>query len=208
MVLFGASRARRRLVTDTLTGVTLYDVRAGDVMVVYDSTLPGWFIRLSAWLRHRPAGWNHIVLVGEIDEAGNRWGMEARPGGVGYVDPHSMKRYLNSRKTIHNALQPKTDDQRNRIVSLGRALFKTSYDWNTIEREGFESIGWNVWAPDPITEVIPVHVICSSYIAWIYEHIGIRHPGTTMDVTPADWAEFILDRAWIGLWPPLPTGVL
>jgi hypothetical protein len=172
---------------------------AGDVMVVYDSTIGAWFIRLGAFIRFKPYKWNHVLIFSHYDAAGEPWAIEAHPGRVSWTAGKDLKRYLASHKTLSNIAQPKSPNQRRDLVRLAKAMFGTQYDWEGIVEDGMLAIG----APELLLSKDfgpdkPLHVVCSSFIKWLYDRVGLGSPHTpTRTCTPADWAEYILD-----MWGP------
>lgn len=176
---------------------TLTDVKAGDVLVVYDSTFPGWMIRLGATIERKPNKWNHILIMSHQDAAGTWWAIEAHPGHVGWTAGPDLHRYLTSGKTLNNSAQPKTDDQRHEIVSVARSLFGTPYDDLGITADVMEAIGWSRWDTG-FQNGIPAHFVCSSLASYVYNAVGLIYPFHVIrTTTPADWAGFILEREWI-----------
>lgn len=176
-------------------------IDVGDILVVYDSTFPAWLIRLGEWLMFRPHKWNHVVIVHHQDDTGVWWGIEARPGRVGWTNGVDMLRYMTSPKTIDNALQLKTPEQRQRIAEMTEKLLNgPSYDWAAIIDNALIALRVKVlWkTPDLDTGQIPTHVICSTFAAWIYGNCGMPYPiGRRLrDINPGDWAKFIIDNGY------------
>lgn len=173
----------------------------GDILVVYDSTWPAWFIRLGAWLRFQPHKWNHVVVVSHQDDHGTWWGIEARPGKVGWTSSADMLRYMTSPKTIDNARQEKPFELRQQIVHTVITLLNgPTYDWNAIIDNAALALRIKVlWrTPDIDTGKIPTHVICSSLAAWVYARCDAAYPtySRLRDVSPGDWAKFIIDGGY------------
>jgi hypothetical protein len=167
----------------------------GDVLTIRTSDVGGWLIRLGAWMRGRPHRDNHVVIVSHTDPAGVQWGIEGRPGGVGWVDMASYDGWSHS----SNAEQPKTDDQRAAIVVAARGLLGIGYDWLAIGMDVAEALRIDLlWRPaDWTTTVAPAHVVCSSLAAWANGHVGLARPGGGMaTVTPGDWQLFNDRREW------------
>jgi hypothetical protein len=177
-------------------------VQPGDLLVTRDRRIWAWLIRLGAALGDQPNTWNHVIIASHTDAAGTFWGIEARPGGVGWVD---LAPWLASRWTIHNADQPKTAEQRVQIVAAASGLLGTPYDWQAIAADAMHAIGgsrlWRMrdWDGKP---GVPAHVVCSSLATWIYMHVGLPEPVPPSQrarwrwTTPADWAAFILRHGW------------
>jgi len=63
----------------------------GDLLLTRSKTgVFGRLIRVGAALRDEPNLINHVVIVDHQDRQGTWWGIEGRPGGVGWVD---LQRY-------------------------------------------------------------------------------------------------------------------
>ena len=172
------------------------DLNVGDVLCTRNAK--GWparMIRLGAAVLDKPNTVNHVIIVHHEDRTGTLWGIEGRPGGVGYVD---LRRALKSPWTVANTQQPKTLEQRQTIADVAESLLGTPYDWHGIAQDGMIAIGadklWESrWDDSP-----PAHVVCSSLADWVYEHLKMPSPGRIFDrhVTPGDWAEFIIEHRW------------
>lgn len=172
------------------------NIRPGDVLTVWDGTLPAWFIREGEAILNDPSGWNHILIMSHQDVAGNWWAIEAHPGVVGWTAAVDLTRYLSSPKTIDNARQPKTESQRSQIVAVAKGMFGTPYDWNAIQHIAFEAISHLEWHPADDGNP-PTHVICSSLVAYVYRKVGLQCPPVAeRATTPGDWAKLILTNGW------------
>lgn len=179
-------------------------VPPGTVLVVRDSGIWAWWIRLGEWLKHQPSRWNHVAVYTHTDEAGTPWGVEGRPdGGVGQRD---LTRYLHDPATLHNAAQlaGTTGEQRALICAGAAALLPSKgqhirYDWPAIVRDGLSMVDplyrpeyRDAWGPG-----VPTQVVCSSMADWLYEHVGLATPDADRYCTPGDWARFIQRRGWV-----------
>lgn len=166
----------------------------GDVLAVRSGGRPAWWIRVGAALRDQPNLSNHIAVVDHADASGTLWGIEGRPGGVGWVD---CGLYLKSPCTITNADQPKTAGQRRSVCETMAALLGTAYDWEAIVADGAADLGLKVpgWNPD-WTGTVPAHVVCSSSAAYAYTRAALPCPKGDRLVQPSDWDAFILAQAW------------
>jgi len=174
----------------------LGNIQPADVLAIRSQGVGGRLIRFGAALRElvtnqsQPNLHNHIAVVHHIDKHGTLWGIEGRPGGVGWVD---CDKYLRSPWTITNARQPKTDTQRHHVCDVMVAMLGTPYDWEAIEADTVEAFGLH-WKPD-WHGTVPGHVCCSSAAAYGYTKGGLVRPDPKEDgreVTPADWTNFIL----------------
>lgn len=172
----------------------------GDVVCVRTTGFAGLLIRLGAALLDRPNMRNHVAIVHHRDAAGVLWGVEARPGGVGWVD---MDNYLASPFTISNAEQPKTDEQRTAIAQAAESMLQTPYDWTAIAADAMKAIRADrLWQAKSYGEgQVPAQVVCSSLADYLYAKVGLANPGmvdgdAVRFTTPADWDLFIETEAW------------
>lgn len=175
-------------------------IGVGDVLVTREGP---WYvsgaIRVGAWLMKLPAFTNHAIIVHHQDEQGTMWGIEGRPGGVGWRD---LTVPLSGTLTNANNLQPKTDEQRFLIAYAAEALFATPYDWMAIAEHTKEAL--RLWsATGGIREwkdgEVPAHVVCSSFADWAYEQVHLPNPGgdkLTRMTTPAHWDRFMMRKEW------------
>lgn len=172
---------------------------AGDVCVVRTNGFAGALIRLGAALLGRPNMRNHVAIVHHRDAAGTLWGIEARPGGVGWVD---MADYLASSWTISNAAQPKTDEQRAAIAKTAEAMLQVPYDWTAIAADAMHAIRADrLWRARGYGLAVPAQVVCSSLADYLYSTNGLASPDLTDGdgvrfTTPADWDLFIETEGW------------
>lgn len=175
------------------------EVRAGDVLVTREGNLfMSGAIRLGAALAHLPAFCNHVIIVHHQDSAGTWWGIEGRPGGVGWRD---LTEPLKGTLTNANNWQTKTEEQRYLIAVAAEELLKleTPYDWQAIAEHTRKALSlWkaNVLAREWKDDERPAHVVCSSFADWAYETVGLANPGgnrQTRMTSPGHWDKFILD---------------
>lgn len=170
------------------------DPMPGTVLAVRTSGRPAWWIRLGAALHDRPNLSNHIAVVHHKDAKGTLWGIEGRPGGVGWAD---CSAYLSSPWTVTNADQPMTPGQRDAVCDTMEGLLGTAYDWSAIIADGMADLGMTVPGWDPSWHgTVPAHVVCSSSAAYAYAKAGARCPAGDRLVQPGDWDSFIISRAW------------
>lgn len=176
------------------------EIGIGDVLCTRSSGWPVFFIRLGAALLDRPNTVNHVIIVHHRDDNGTLWGIEGRPSGVGYVE---LGRHLKSAYTLNNAEQPKTEGDRFLIAKAAEKLLKAPYDWYGIFQDAL------LWANKTnVRRMInkdwgdehkpPTHVVCSSFADWVYDYCNLPSPGKRFDrnVSPGDWAKFIIEKAW------------
>lgn len=171
----------------------------GDVLVTREGPwIVSALIRLGAWMTGRPAFCNHAIIVHHQDEQGTLWGLEGRPGGVGWRD---LTGPLSWTLTNANNEQPKTEEQRYLIAVASEALLATPYDWNAIQDHVKEAL--RLWSPrGPVEwtdDEVPAHVVCSSFADWAYEKVGLKNPGgnaITRMTSPGDWDRFMMEKEW------------
>ncbi len=170
----------------------------GDVLTVWDTRrpLPAWLIRIGGWLRgHWRNRSNHVVMAHHVDAAGTWWGIEGRPGGVGWVD---LAQYPHV--TSDNTGQPKTDAQRAALADVAVGMLGTDYDWAAIVTDGRDALRIDhLWKSKDFGVEPPAHVVCSSAWDWAYEHVGLASPGGSVGTrwtTPADWETFNSGQGW------------
>jgi len=178
-----------------------YPVRPGDVLLTRHGNLrtragrAGWLIRLGAWLAGEPHTVDHVIVAHHIDDAGTYWGVQGQPGTVAYVD---IKPWLDHPATIHNAAQPKTDEQRDAVCAVMDAMVtgRVMYDWTAIVADALQVVAplWRMkdnWGGE-----VPTHVVCSSAADFAYEHIGLANPHADRWCTPGHWERFIRRQEW------------
>ena len=175
----------------------------GDVWTVRTNGLAARLIRLGASIRYLFSGNNpdadldnHVVIVIKQTD-GVWWGIEGRPGGVGWAD---LTRYINDPATVTNFEQPKTAAQRAAIVALVPQILGTPYDWDAIFQAAADDLHLpELFNSDPSKwgTTVPGHVICSALAAWMYDHLGMAAPTECRDTQPSDWTAFDLARSWL-----------
>lgn len=164
-------------------------ISVGDVLAVHTTGWAARLINVGAALRGLPAMDNHVVVVSHQTD-GVWWGLEGKPGGVGWT---TLDRYLASPYTVNNAGQPKSGMQRGNIAVLAESMLCAPYDWAAIAADGLRAIGApDLFASDWQGQGPPGHVVCSSFAAWLYAHVGLPCPTGGRTVTPADWTAFAL----------------
>jgi hypothetical protein len=179
----------------TLDTATL---KSGDVVIV---EMGIWIIRVLIWIqalfsgnfKYRKGG--HVIVVSHVDEAGRLWGIEGRPGGVGWTD--LSKR--NGQFGLSNVEQIKTDEQREIIVGTMKQLLGARYDYEAYLDIALATVGITAQWTDYNGEDVPIQFICSAVADYVYEEVGLANPGgaeLTRYVTPALWAKFCTTKEW------------
>lgn len=142
------------------------------------------------------SAWNHVAVAHHTDAAGVAWGIEGRPGGVGWVD---LRSYLDDGFTLTNVRLTKTPEQRSAVCTGAVALLGTPYDWAGILGDSFECLAPRLdalWRRRWAGSAAPGHVVCSSLADWLYASAGLPSPGLERETSPADWAALILAKGW------------
>src|SRR6202012_1567327 len=105
-------------------------LKPGDVLLVHGSGVFGELIRLGSALANKPNLDGHVCFMHHWDAQGIPWGIEGRPGGVGYAD---MRPYINDPYMLNNCGQPgRSDNDRVLAASDAEAMLGTRYDWQAI----------------------------------------------------------------------------
>jgi hypothetical protein len=175
-----------------------FGVDVGDVVAVATNGWAAKVIDLGERLAGKRDLDNHVAVVHHIDAAGVPWGVEGKPGGVGWVD---MRGYLGDRRTRSNAAQPKTAAQRAIVGDNIVKTLSTQYDWPAIAGDALMLLAPDLpklFAVNWHGQGAPGHVVCSSYAAWLYRVAGLAHPSVGQErfCEPADWTSFDETKAW------------
>lgn len=180
----------------------------GDVLLVRNkgtaatTRLARWAIQLGAWLEGDPTTWTHVIVADHIDDTGLFWGLEGRPGGVGWVD---IAPYLDDPVTLTNIRQPKAPNQRALITTAMAPLVgKAGYDWAAILADAAIALAaaghvepiWYERVRVQWGTTMPGHVVCSALADYAYERAGLESPVPDRFCTPGDWARLIKARNW------------
>ena len=179
--------------------VPLNRVRPGDVICTRNPKgLAARLIRLGAAFLDRPNTVNHVIIAHHVDEHGTFWGIEARPGGVGWID---LKKVTGPKHpySIANTSQPKSPEQRQQVSDAATAMLGTAYDWRGIGLAAMNAIGLEtIWDRFDTEAGPPTHVVCSALADYVYDLVGLRSPGQRYGrtTTPGDWAWWITERGW------------
>lgn len=142
------------------------------------------------------AHYGHIAVYWGQDEVGRHWVIEAAPDGIGWrmIDPWDGKFGLT------NYEQPKSDEQRTKIVELLVELTKARYDYSAYFYFALESVGiTSHWIREYDGVALPPSFVCSALADFIYEVCQLANPGgdeKTRFTTPAEWARFADRREW------------
>ncbi len=175
-------------------------VQPGDVLCVRGPDRSWWdrwvgrLIRLGAALRDEPNLDSHVVIAHHTDAAGTHWGIEGRPGGVGWVD----LAVYDGPYVVTNATQPKTPDQRAAVCAAAVGLLGTGYDWAAIGMDTLDALHLDaLWRDHTWGDQPPAHVVCSALATWVYQHVGLASPRVPWRTsTPGEWTAWILEKGW------------
>lgn len=182
----------------------LIALNPGDVVAVdTGNATQDDLIRLGALIAGEPAPANHVVIVHHRDKAGTLWGIEGRPGGVGYAD---MAKYTGSKLVKFansNTGQARTAAQSLAVCQAAQGLLGVGYDWvGGIEADALSAMHldalaglidhWWGWHDPAAPGTRPGHVVCSSLAAWVYRELHLPAPAVKDAelTTPADWWAF------------------
>jgi hypothetical protein len=170
-------------------------LKPGDVLAVRGSSYwVNWWIRFGAALRGLPNLDAHVAIMHHYDSGGVPWGLEGKPGGVGWRD---LRDYLKNPYTVTNVDQPgRADKDRASVAHDAEAMLGTAYDWQAILGDGFQDIHIDLWNPQWAPATRPGHVVCSSFAAYLYAKYGWKHPRLNQEryCQPGDWDQFIIDN--------------
>lgn len=175
-----------------------------DLLIVSGTNWASKLIEIGAILRGKDPA-SHVAVYWGIGKTGIPLCIEGRPGGVGWKD---ARPYLNDSRTVTNAAQPKTPQQRAAVCDVMVKLLGTQYAWvSGITADVCEALGAvdvavtldHLWAPDPATGRLPGEVVCSSAAAWAYAAAKLATPRPELAwerTSPGDWREFIEQKHW------------
>jgi hypothetical protein len=175
----------------------------GDVCSVRTNGWEAALIRFGAACRGEPNLDNHIVVVHHTDATGTVWGIEGRPGGVGWVQ---VEGYFDNAYVVTNRLQPKTESQRATVCNIVEAMLHTPYDWPAIAEDALDDLHLDLLWGEKWKEKTPGHVVCSSLAAWAYYKANLKEPGNYLTLKqeqkelptmqPSDWTMFDLENGY------------
>lgn len=167
----------------------------GMVLAVQTTGWAAAVIRMGEEVSGKPNIDNHVVVVHHLDNNGVWWGVEGRPGGVGWAD---LRKYLGHPQTVANVGQH-LGIAGPQIATQAALMLGTAYDWQGIAADALNDLHINdLFAQNWQGQGAPGHVVCSSFAAWLYEHFGLAHPslGRERFCQPSDWTKFIEDKGW------------
>lgn len=174
-------------------------LRPGNILVISGgNTIIDQAIQIDSILQGQPAA-QHVAVVHHRDPGpkGVLWGIEGRPGGVGWVD---CTHYVGHPLTVSNIHQPIPEAARYVIGVTMEAMLGTPYDWQAIVEDGGLAFGLpDIWH-EKVDGKLPGHIVCSSLAAFGYCKTGQPSPRPTdyRHVSPGDWEKFIIDHRWAG----------
>jgi hypothetical protein len=173
-------------------------LKPGDVFSVRTSTNEDT-IEFGEAMQGKPNLDNHVAGMHHWD-GDIPWGLEGKPGGVGWVD---MRNYIGHPFAYNNCLQPnRIDTARILVAADGEKLLGTRYDWEAIGGDTLEALHVKLYHLTWTNGTVPGMVVCSSYWAYLYGIANWRHPSTGDErmCEPADWLNFIIQNNYhVGL---------
>jgi hypothetical protein len=171
----------------------------GDVVVV---KMGNWILHALIWIQallsmksFKYVNYGHVAVVDHRDDEGRLWGIEARAGGIGWVN---LDQYSGA-YGLSNAEQPKTEELRSKITTVMQNLLGTSYDYYAYLEIALNTLGITKHWTDFQGNDVPVQFICSAVADYVYEDEKLPNPGgyaITRYTTPAEWAAFIDKKQW------------
>jgi hypothetical protein len=169
-------------------------LRPGDVLAVRTPGLAGQVIRIGEELSGKPGLDNHIAVCHHWLD-GIPWGLEGKPGGVGWAD---LRLYLASPFTVNNCGQPgRSDASRATVAADAEHMIGTAYDWDAIADDTLRAFHMRDLFASTWRGAVPGHTVCSSFAAFLYERAGWDHPQVAgRDCEPADWTAWIMERGY------------
>lgn len=180
--------------------IEVSELRPGDVVAVpLGNRWLGFVVWLQALFTMKSnvyGRYGHIAVYHHEDAAGRKWAIEAAPHGIGWRDISSWDGHFG----LTNVNQPKTDEQRGKIISMLEELIGSRYDYSAYLHFALESIGITpLWIREYDGEKLPASFVCSAVADFIYEVCLLDNPGgdkETRFTTPAEWARFMDRREW------------
>jgi hypothetical protein len=171
-------------------------LKPGDVLAVRGGGEAGELIRLGAAIGGRPNVSGHVAVMHHYDPQGVPWGLEGRPGGIGWVD---LRPYIASEWTLNNCGQPgRSDSDREDAARDAEGMLGSRYDWLAILGDGFDDLHVKVWGLNGPQGVKPGEAVCSSFAAYVYAKRKWAHPdlGDERFCQPGDWDTFIVTNRY------------
>jgi hypothetical protein len=166
----------------------------GDLLFTRGDGFASQAIRFGAAVLDEPNQINHVVGFHHTDSANIQWGIEGRPGGVGWVN---IAKYLRNPYTLNNVGQEKSGLQRATILDTSQAMLGVAYDWVAIGLDGALALRIKIARlSDFSPEGSPEHVVCSSLWDWVYGKSGLDNPNIHPSrlTTPGDWAKWSIEN--------------
>lgn len=169
-------------------------LKPGDVLAVRGYGLAAELIRVGEELAGKPGLDNHVAVMHHW-QGGVPWGLEGKPGGVGWAD---LRGYAASPYTVNNCGQPgRTDAVRAQLAAEAQHMLGTQYDWEAIADDTLRAFRMDDLFSSTVNGTVPGHVVCSSFAAFLYRLYGWDHPNVPdRDCEPADWTAFAIEHGW------------
>lgn len=170
-------------------------LKPADVLVVRTGGKMADLIRFGEGLAGKPNLNNHVAFMHHWDK-NVPWGLEGKPGGVGWRD---LRDYLADPFTMTNVLQPgRPDADRALAAEEAQGMLGTKYDWQAILGDGFADLSVKLWNQQWPHGKPPGEVVCSSFAAYVYAQRGWAHPdlGHERYCQPSGWTDLIIRNKW------------
>jgi hypothetical protein len=168
---------------------TIDTLKPGDVFAVHSGNNYD-VIQFGESLMGEPNMDNHVA--GFVKWDGKvPWGLEGRPGGVGWVD---MRKYIGHPFAYNNVAQNRTEATRVTVASEAVEMIGTKYDWEMIGGSALGALHVKLYNLTWPHGLVPGEVVCSSYWAYLYDTVQWAHPNTgdERQCDPGDWTNFII----------------
>jgi cell wall-associated NlpC family hydrolase len=183
-----------------MTGAAFSLLQPGDVVAVRTGGMAAWWIRFGSALHGGSNLDNHVLVIHHADAQGTLWGIEGRPGGVGWVQADRYFTAPYGAYAVSNSRQPKTPEQRKAVTDVMKQVLGTPYDWDAIAQDAARDLGLpELWGKRWKGQA-PGHVVCSSAAAWAYRQAGLAEPDSDdlRHCEPSDWTDFCLVNGYSG----------
>jgi hypothetical protein len=172
----------------------------GDVLVTGNPnpSLVARILRIGDRLHGGSGLGEHVIVAHHRDDAGTWWGIEGRPGGVGWRD---LTQVVTWPRVWANTAQPRTAEQRYLIAVACERMLDVAYDWTAITADARQAFNlWHVFCSKEWEDgEVPAQMVCSAFADWAYEEVFLPNPGGTKRTRytlPGDWHRFITTSAW------------
>src|ERR1700745_863869 len=134
--------------------------KPGDVFTVQTSGDVSDTIKFGEAMQGKPNLDNHVAGMHHWD-GDIPWGLEGKPGGVGWVD---MRAYIGHPMAHKHCPQPYPLDSERAVVSNdAQEMLGTKYDWEAIGGDSFAALHVKLYHLTWPHGLVPGEVVCSSF---------------------------------------------